>query len=164
MKKTYLGSCHCGAVRYEAAHSSRAPGQAGVRLVTTTGTGSMDRYGRQLAAHLDVSSELVEAAKVGAGAFGVPWPSGTAFRRLAGKGEMADYQFGTKTGHHLFCRNCGIHPFGCGHLDVLGGDYYSINLACLDGIDPSELAEAPVRYFDGRNNNWQSPPAETRHL
>jgi hypothetical protein len=47
---------------------------------------------------------------------------------------------------------------------VLGGQFYSINLACLDNVDPQELAAAPVQYFDGRNNNWQSPPAHTKHL
>jgi len=48
--------------------------------------------------------------------------------------------------------------------DVLGGDFYTVNVACLDNADASELAGVPVRFSDGRNNNWQSPPAETRHL
>ena len=86
-----------------------------------------------------------------------------AFRQLAGDGELADYQFGSKSGHHLFCRNCGVQPFGRGHLDVLGGEYFSTNLACLDDLGPPELADAPVDYFDGRNN-WRSGSAETRHL
>jgi hypothetical protein len=87
-----------------------------------------------------------------------------AFRLLTGEGELSDYQFGTKTDHHRFCQNCGVQPFGHGYLDVLGGEFYSINLACLDDLDPSELADASVTYFDGRNNDWQSSPAEIRHL
>ncbi len=47
---------------------------------------------------------------------------------------------------------------------ILGGDIYSINLACLDGVDAAVLVSALIRYYDGRNNNWQSQPSETRHL
>jgi hypothetical protein len=78
--------------------------------------------------------------------------------------DLSDYQFGSRTQHHLFCSHCGVHSFGRGHVDVLGGDYYSINVVCLDDVAPFEIANAPVRYFDGRHNNWQSPPAEVRHL
>ena len=46
---------------------------------------------------------------------------------------------------------------------MLGGDFTAVNVACLDA-DASELANAPVRVSDGRNDNWESPPAETRHL
>ena len=66
--------------------------------------------------------------------------------------------------HHLFCKHCGLHAFGRGHLDVLGGDFVSINVACLDDLDPAELVAAPVRFADGKANSWWNPPAETRHL
>jgi hypothetical protein len=87
-----------------------------------------------------------------------------AFRLQAGEDQLVDYQFGRKNIHHLFCKHCGIHSFGWGTLPDPDGKTYAVNLMCLDGVPDVELAKAPVRYIDGRKDNWQSPPAETRHL
>ena len=78
--------------------------------------------------------------------------------------SFRDYQFGSKNIHHLFCRQCGIKPFGRGHMEALGGTFYAVNVACLDGAAPEEMAAGPIQYQDGRNNAWDKAPAETRHL
>ena len=63
-----------------------------------------------------------------------------------------------------------MKPFGRTHLDVdfggesLHGEFYAINVACLDDATTDELVKAPVRYEDGRHDRWESTPAETRHL
>jgi hypothetical protein len=86
-----------------------------------------------------------------------------AFRLLAGQ-DLLGYGFPTnKPGTRALCK-CGVTSFAWGHLPQIGGDYVSINLACVDDLDPGELVSAPVRYMDGLRDNWWNVPAETRHL
>ena len=134
MMKTYKGSCHCGKVRFKA------------DLDLSAGTG---RCNCSICAKRRYWGAQVKPEQ---------------FRLLTGEADLADYQFGTLSAHHRFCRNCGVAAFGHGHVEEVGGAYYSVNLACLDDVDAKELAEAPVRYMDGRNNNWWEVPTETRHL
>lgn len=54
--------------------------------------------------------------------------------------------------------------FGDGYVEQIGGAFVSINPACLDDLDPADLAQAPVKYMDGRHDNWFNEPAEKRHL
>jgi hypothetical protein len=57
----------------------------------------------------------------------------------------------------------GVHVFGQGYLEEVGGDFCSVNVAALN-LEPAVLAQIPVRYFDGRHNNWLSTPEHTQYL
>ena len=134
MLRTYHGSCHCGAVRFEA---------------------DLD---------LAAGTSRCNCSICAKGRFWKAIAKADSFRLLQGEDMLSDYQFGTNNIHHLFCRRCGVKPFGRGHLEVLGGTFYGINLACLDDVEVEDLAAAPVAYEDGRANQWDKAPAETRHL
>jgi len=133
MKKTYHGSCHCQAVRFEC------------ELDLDDGT---SRCNCSVCTKARFWKTVVKA---------------DAVRIVGGEGELTEYRFGGNNIRHLFCRICGIKPFGRGHLDELG-DFVAVNLACLDDATDEELAAAPVRYEDGRHNNWNETPAEVRYL
>jgi len=79
-----------------------------------------------------------------------------AFELLSGRESITEYAWGHKISRRSFCKHCGVHCFGVGHLAELGGDFVSVNFNTLDGVDPSEVQ---VIYWDGRHDNWQAGPS-----
>jgi hypothetical protein len=133
MKKTFHGSCHCGAVRFEA---------------------DID---------LSLSTYRCNCSICVRNRF---WPAIVApedFRLLSGQAELTSYRFNTMRNEHLFCKHCGVRPFGIGNTPD-GKQIYGVNLGCLEDVTPEELAAAPVTYVDGKHDNWSEAPVITGYL
>jgi hypothetical protein len=121
--QTHKGSCHCGKVRYEVEAD-----------LTRGGT----RCNCTVCTKLSVMGGLVK-------------PS--AFKLVAGEESLSYYEWGMRVAKRFFCKHCGTHCYGKGHLDVLGGDFVSVNYNTLDDADPAMLK---VAYWDGCHDNWQA--------
>ncbi len=82
--KSYVGSCHCGKVRYRVNADLSGP-------LTTCNCSICSRTGAVLA--------FVPADQ---------------FVLEQGSEALTDYQFGRKNIHHLFCSTCGVRSFARG--------------------------------------------------
>ena len=134
MKRTYHGSCHCGAVKFE----------ADIDLAAGTG-----RCNCSFCAKTRWWSASIKPGD---------------FRLLSAVDDLTNYQFGSHQAQHLFCKHCGVRAFGRGDIPQWIGPYVSVNIACLDGLEPTELAALEIRYADGLDNNWHNPPTVHSHL
>jgi hypothetical protein len=138
--KTYSGSCHCGAVRFEA------------DLDLAAGTNRCN-------CSLCSKSRAWFAMAKGA----------ASHRILAGADALREYRW-TPPGRdapfltYAFCGTCGVRAFGRGELEALGGVFHAVPVTTLDDVDADELAAAPVSYVDGRNGHFDRPPADTRTM
>ena len=90
MVRTYRGSCHCGAVRFEADLDLAQP--------TYRCNCSICRRTRFWPA---VARE-------------------DGFRLLAGRDALTQYLFNTRRNEHWFCRVCGVRAFGIGNDTPIG--------------------------------------------
>ncbi len=93
MKKTYHGSCHCGAVPTKS------------RSILSAGT-----FRCNCSICMKKRSWLAVAAP-------------EDFRLLSGQEKLGEYQFASRKLHHLFCKNCGISSYSWGENENLGTFY-----------------------------------------
>jgi len=140
MKKTYRGSCTCGAIRFEC--------DLDLSEGTTRCNCSFCRKAR----------------------FWMAFAKGDAFRLLQGAELLSDFQrtLAGKPGpflHFQFCSRCGVRPFTRGPASPqLGDAFHAVNIACLDDASDAEIEAAPIHFADGRNDDWKSTPAAHRFL
>jgi len=137
--KTYKGSCHCGAVRFEA-DLDLAKGTIKCNCSSCT----------------KARSWLVFA-------------TAGKFRLIAGAASQEEYQWTPpgRTGPSIefhFCDICGIRTPGRGDMEIMGGVFHAVQVSLLDDVDPDELAAAPIQYLDGRHDHFDRPPADIRLL
>jgi hypothetical protein len=136
--ETYQGSCHCGAVRFEA------------RIDLSQGT---------------IRCNCSNCWK--ARSWFVTVPRAQAHFHQ-GADELTEYTWLAPGKpkpflHFRFCKKCGVRTFGVGGDEGQPGGFYFINVAALD-VDPEVLAAAPLRFVDGKHDRYNEAPADTRLL
>lgn len=93
MLQTYRGSCHCGAVRFQA---------------------DLDLAASSFRCNCSICRRTRFWAAVAAA---------EGFRLLAGEQELTEYLFHSRRNQHFFCRRCGVRAFGVGNDTPVGKMY-----------------------------------------
>jgi len=119
---TIHGGCHCGQIRFQA---------------------TVDQAVKTLLCNCSICSACGFEHLI------VPKPD---FILLSGEEKLSEYQFGTKTAKHLFCKTCGIKSF---YQPRSHPDAYSINFNSIENRDEIEVTQ---ELFDGRN--WDKSRAK----
>lgn len=115
--QTYTGGCHCKDVRYEVALDLSAP------VLECN------------CSHCQIQGALLSFAP------------GEQFTLTAGEDSLTEYRFHTNKIEHLFCKRCGIEPFGRGQ-NKDGNPTVAVNVRTVDDIDLAALTRMPV---DGKS-------------
>nr|WP_315240073.1 GFA family protein [uncultured Albidiferax sp.] len=93
MLKTYQGSCHCGAVQFEA---------------------DLDLTQNTYRCNCSICSRT---------RFWPAVAREEGFRLLAGEADLTQYLFNTRKNQHYFCKHCGVRAFGIGTETPIGKMY-----------------------------------------
>jgi hypothetical protein len=136
--KTYHGSCHCGAVAFEA------------RIDLDKGT---TRCNCSICSKARAWFALVQADDI---------------KIQKGEDQLSDYTWippgrSEASLHYRFCETCGVRAFAQGDHESQDGKFYAVAIAALDEIeqDADQVARS-IKYVDGRHNDYEHEPAEMR--
>lgn len=135
--RTYHGSCHCQAVRYEADFDLAA---------------GSNRCNCSLCSKARAWFAFVRD---------------DGFRLLAGEEALSTYRWTppgqAEPGlTYRFCSRCGIRLDAIGELAQLGGRFHAIHVPTLDDTDREELVRAPLNFIDNAHDRPDRAPADTR--
>lgn len=115
--QTRTGGCHCGKVKYDVTIDLTQP------IIECN------------CSHCQIKGLLLSF---------VP---GENMRILEGEQEMTEYRFNTHAIEHLFCKTCGVQPFGRGKKQD-GTPTAAINVRTIDNVNLGTLTITP---FDGKS-------------
>jgi len=93
MLKTYTGSCHCGALKFE----------ADLDLTQST---------------FRCNCSICKRTR-----FWPAVAKEDGFRIISGESELTKYTFNSHKNHHYFCKHCGVRAFGIGNDTPMGKMY-----------------------------------------
>jgi len=136
-KKTYHGSCHCGAVVFEA--------KIDLDKGTTRCNCSICTKARAWFALMPADDVKIQK----------------------GENRLSDYTWvppGREANlHYRFCKTCGVRAFAQGDHDSLGGKFYAVAIAALNDIeqDADQFAKS-IKYVDGRHDDYEHEPTDMR--
>jgi hypothetical protein len=143
MAKTYHGSCICKAIKFEVdvdfSEEDRYTGKCNCTICTKLRFWSVivkPSEFRFIPSSPDVTEESVMTTHIG-----------------------------NKPGiRNSFCKTCGVHVFHRVDIPEWIDRFVSVNVGCLDDVEAEFFASLRVRFVDGRNNNWTTPPKITSYL
>lgn len=136
--QTYSGSCHCGAIRFEA---------------------DLD---------LEEGSNRCNCSYCAKVRAWFAFAKGESRFRLVSGEAATQYRWtppGDSEPHltFTFCRTCGVRTFAQGNLESLGGIFHAIHIPTLD-LSEEQRASIPIRYINGRDRRYEEAPANTHAL
>ncbi len=140
MMRTYRGSCHCGTIRFTAAIDLAQ----GIRRCNCS-----------------------FCLKAGYKKALIPFD---ALHITHGDAQMRDYHAQPSSWppgdvNHYHCPTCAAQPFSRGYLEKeMGGNFWAVNVACLDDASEEELAAAPIIFEDGKRDRQDRAPEITAYL
>ena len=130
--ETYTGSCHCGAIRFEA---------------------DLD---------LEEGSNRCNCSYCAKARAWFAFAKGGERLRLLEASGVSEYRWtppGSPEPNltYTFCRICGVRTFARGELASLGGTFHAVSVPTLD-LSPERRAAIPVRYVNGRDGRYDEAP------
>ena len=73
------------------------------------------------------------------------------FRLLSGSDALFDSRPNNPMIDGTTCKHCSVTAYGHGNIPEIGGEFYQVNVRCLEDVDVTGLT---VQHLDGLHDTW----------